>query len=200
MHGASNIILTPNTGAVLPVILQYPDFHATTPGERVTGVTYNLLTVRYSILSGHCRGGVNQNAWITKTMKPNFIALQLADSGSRTTIVDSALTQIEDYWNGALLSLYAGEGDFHRVVNDFVAATDTLHFDPLHFEVAAGDEYNLEFWHENGHGVYILPFSKDELGTNGLLVYHVELTADATVFYTGFAQIDESLCLIKMKS
>jgi len=201
MHGAGHLILEPNKGAVLPVILQYPDFHATNPGEGVTGVTYDLVLVRYAILSGHATG--NANSWLTKTLRASVIA-QVVDSGSRTTLVDAARVEANDWWNGALLTLSVGANTFHRVVNDFVAGTDTLHFDPLSFELAVADVYDLLFWDELGHGNYLMSFGRDEINTGGsvggLLVYHVQLIADETVLYNGSAQIHESLAITQKRS
>lgn len=50
----------------------------------------------------------------------------VADSGTTTTLVDNALTQVDDYWNGYKLFLveYATE----VLVTDFVASTDTITF------------------------------------------------------------------------
>ena len=52
----------------------------------------------------------------------------IADAGgSTTTLLDAALTEAADYWNGALLILTLGTlaGQF-RAVSDFVATSDTL--------------------------------------------------------------------------
>ena len=55
----------------------------------------------------------------------------VADSGTATTLVDSALTQVDDYWNGATIQFKSGTyGGFSAVVTDFVASTDTLTFAP----------------------------------------------------------------------
>lgn len=50
-----------------------------------------------------------------------------ADSGSTTTIVDNALTQADDYWNGGFAVITAGTnvGEI-RSISDFVAGTDTV--------------------------------------------------------------------------
>jgi len=50
-----------------------------------------------------------------------------ADSGTPTTLVDSALTQADDYWNGGFLAITAGTNAGEvRSVSDFVAGTDTV--------------------------------------------------------------------------
>ena len=50
-----------------------------------------------------------------------------ADSGSTTTLVDSALTQVDDYWNGGVLAITGGTNSGEvRLISDFDAATDTV--------------------------------------------------------------------------
>lgn len=52
-----------------------------------------------------------------------------ADSGTVTTLVDDALTQIDDYWNGGFITITAGTNyGMTRQVSDFVASSDTLTF------------------------------------------------------------------------
>lgn len=75
---------------------------------------------------------------------------QTADAGgSTTTLVDAALTEADDYWNGALCvfeddtTTAALQGHVAHV-KDFDAATDTLTFwSTLPAAVAAGDTYRL---------------------------------------------------------
>ena len=52
-----------------------------------------------------------------------------ADSGSTTTLVDNALTQIDDYWNNGNIELTKGGIVYTRKVKNFVAATDTITLD-----------------------------------------------------------------------
>lgn len=78
------------------------------------------------------------------------ITQQTADAGgSATTIVDAALTQADDYWNGAVgwfdgaTTTTALQGQFFHV-RDFDAATDTLTLaQSLPAAPAAGDAYYL---------------------------------------------------------
>jgi len=54
-----------------------------------------------------------------------------ADSGSTTTLVDTALTEADDYWNGYILKFTSGSNNgLEAIVTDFVASTDTLTFAP----------------------------------------------------------------------
>jgi hypothetical protein len=52
-----------------------------------------------------------------------------ADSGSITTLVDNALTQVDDYWNYGKISVTKDGVTYIRKVKDFVATTDTITFD-----------------------------------------------------------------------
>lgn len=52
-----------------------------------------------------------------------------ADSGSTTTLVDNALTQVDDYWNNGNIEITKSSVVYYRKVKDFVAATDTITLD-----------------------------------------------------------------------
>jgi len=52
-----------------------------------------------------------------------------ADSGSTTTLVDDALTQVDDYWNHGKIKITKATVVYWRVVKDFDAGTDTITFD-----------------------------------------------------------------------
>lgn len=57
----------------------------------------------------------------------NYQVEGTADSGSTTTLVDAALTQADDYWNGGYITITAGPNYGEtRIVLDFVAGTDTV--------------------------------------------------------------------------
>ena len=50
-----------------------------------------------------------------------------ADSGTTTTLVDSPLTQVNDWWNGYVLSVTGGTNvGYSRSVSDFVLSTKTI--------------------------------------------------------------------------
>ena len=71
---------------------------------------------------------------------------QTTDSGTTTTLVDSARTEVDDYWIGATLRVFTGNNKGAvRKITDFVAATDTLTFDALPNTMAAGDKYELSW-------------------------------------------------------
>ena len=66
-----------------------------------------------------------------------------ADSGTTTTMVDSALTQANDFWNGNILVFITGNNAGRAaVITDFVAASDAATFSPaMPNAVAASDGY-----------------------------------------------------------
>lgn len=68
-----------------------------------------------------------------------------ADSGTVRTVVDAALTESDDYWNGALLRWDTGpNAGLWSSIADFVASSDTLTFDEdLPNAVASGHTFTL---------------------------------------------------------
>ncbi len=68
-----------------------------------------------------------------------------ADSGSTTTLVDDALTQADDYWNGGYITFTSGKNYGEtRQVTDFTASSDTVTFSPaLPYAVDSTSKYRL---------------------------------------------------------
>ena len=65
------------------------------------------------------------SSWLSQGTAPT------ADSGTTTTLVDSVLTEADDYWNGSLLVFRSGTNQgYSAIVTDFDAASDTLTFTP----------------------------------------------------------------------
>mgnify|MGYP001574705589 CR=1 FL=1 len=96
----------------------------------------------------------------------HHILAAVADTGgSTTTIIDAALTQAADYWNGGLLVISSGGalGDV-RLISDFNATTDTLTvIRPFTSTPAIADTYDLhkfqpraitELWHLDDNSVW----------------------------------------------
>lgn len=80
----------------------------------------------------------NLNNWLGEGLTST------ADSGTTTTIVDAALTQNDDHWNGAILVFLDGtNAGFGRTVTDFDAATDTLTFSPPLGSAVTTEQYVL---------------------------------------------------------
>ncbi len=74
----------------------------------------------------------------------SLTATGTADSGSASTLVDNALTQIDDFWNYGRIEVTKAGVLYHRDVIDFVAGTDTVTFDvELPVAVANGDTYSI---------------------------------------------------------
>ena len=69
----------------------------------------------------------------------------VADSGTTTTLVDAALTQADDYFNGQAVVFTSGSNiGIARVITDFDAASDTITFAPaLLAAVASGHNYHI---------------------------------------------------------
>jgi hypothetical protein len=65
--------------------------------------------------------------------------------GSTTTMVDAALTEADDYWNGQVILFTSGSvANQSRLITDFDAATDTVTFAPaVAASVGAGITYEI---------------------------------------------------------
>ncbi|KKK53315.1 hypothetical protein LCGC14_3096020, partial [marine sediment metagenome] len=89
--------------------------------------------------------------WIQpNTIVVNTTTSGTVDSGTTVTLVDAVLTQSDDYWNLARLTITettdsgAPEGET-AVITDFTAVDDTLHFAALTVAPESGDAYTVEF-------------------------------------------------------
>ena len=68
----------------------------------------------------------------------------IVDSGTTTTIVDAALTEGDDYWNGFKITITSGANlNLLGVVTDFDAASDTLTVTAFPNAFVAAVTYNL---------------------------------------------------------
>lgn len=67
-----------------------------------------------------------------------------ADSGTISTLTDSALTQIDNYWTFGKIEITISGTIYKRRINSFASATDTLTYDvSLPESVIAGTPYTL---------------------------------------------------------
>jgi len=57
------------------------------------------------------------------------MVMGLADSGTTLTLVDAALTEVDDYWNFGIIEIVKAGILYRRNVFDFDAATDTVTLD-----------------------------------------------------------------------
>jgi len=105
-------------------------------GEAVSNVTQWLGNAVTSVTSGipdmnvvRINDGTNSAVVLGNWMdQGNF---QAAESGTTTTLVDVALTEADDHWNGSLLVFVSGgNAGFTATVTDFDAASDTVTFTP----------------------------------------------------------------------
>jgi hypothetical protein len=87
-----------------------------------------ILNTAYQRMCPWIFGGTecntNGNADLT-----SLTATGTADSGTTTTLVDNALTQIDDYWNFGQINIIKGGITYKRKVKDFNATTDTIILD-----------------------------------------------------------------------
>lgn len=87
-----------------------------------------------------------------------------ADSGSTTTLVDDALTQADDAWNGGFLTITNPGGpnyDATQKVSDFVASSDTVTTDAFNHAHTTSSNYRMTV----GTGIV----ASDKMSITGLL-------------------------------
>lgn len=101
-----------------------------------------------------------------------------ADSGTTTTLVDDALNQAEDYWNGSRIKITdSTDGTVYwGWVTNFVAATDTVTFSPTcSFDVDDTDAYELGVAaQEERNGKYTLVFKERMFTAVGSTIYFTD--------------------------
>jgi len=142
----------------------------------------------------HTVSGV-EHAWY----QPNYIVESTsytgtADAGGDTdTIIDAELTQANDYWNNALVTITettdhnAPEGET-AVVSDFAAATDEITLaTALSAGVDAGDTYTVDFGTLIDRSYYGLDFDgvNDEVTFPAQVIPTSEFTVSLWVKGTG---------------
>ena len=89
-----------------------------------------------------------------------FVDHTTTAAGTTTTVVNSGLTQPDDYWNGFKITITSGDNiNLLGVVTDFDAATDTLTVTAFPNVVASGVTYTLS------GPLYAMMASYDNLGT-----------------------------------
>lgn len=77
------------------------------------------------------------------------------DSGTTSTLVDSALTEADDYWNGGMLSVELSSNSWEKArIDDFDAGTDTitvLSEDAFSEAPASGENYEIALWDKSSY-------------------------------------------------
>jgi len=98
----------------------------------------DTVDVNLERISGGTTGADNIDRWAR-----SFTDGTADSGGSATTMIDNALTQADDYWNGMLCLWRSGTNiGLGRVIKDFDAATNTVTFDkPLPAAVQSSDQY-----------------------------------------------------------
>jgi len=113
----------------------------------------------------------------------SLTAAGTADSGSTTTLVDNALTQVDDYWNHGKIKITKATVDYWRVVKDFVAGTDTVTLDvAMPFAIDTDCTYVIfkgcdKTWDVCGGGSAWGPSGNNQANFGGCI--HVSKKADA---------------------
>ncbi len=94
-------------------------------GTIVTATTAGRPNVNISALDD----STNAAAVLSDMLKDGVVGT--ADSGTSTTIVDSARTEANDRWNGSMIVITSGASAGQaRIITDFVASSDTITFAP----------------------------------------------------------------------
>lgn len=97
-------------------------------------------SIDYYILKKVGQGIMRRRADASATYQVNGTA----DSGTTTTLVDDALTQADDFWNGGFITITAGTNyGMTRQITDFIAATNTLVFDAFPKPIDNTSQYRL---------------------------------------------------------
>lgn len=119
----------------------------------------------------------------------------VADSATANTLVDSILTEADDYWNGYQIQIIAGTGSGQvRTVSDFDAANDRITVSE-NWSVTPDNTsvYSLcNKWTEIGKGIYDISFSASELDALGSFVYQVTEGEANYLDYNGCVLIESN--------
>jgi len=106
-----------------------------------------------------------------------------ADSGTTTTLVDNALTQVDDYWNYGNIEITKGSITYYRKVSDFDAGTDAVTLD-VELPVAVDNTCTYviykgcdQTWNTCGANVAWGPSADNELNFGGCI--HITSKLDA---------------------
>lgn len=122
-------------GAVpTPAITGVPDVNVTHAADStVVTDTFGAFTVELQSALNDSIGGAAMTDTAVRRLRAVEGGADLVTSaaGTVTTLVDSTLTQANDYWNGMIVEFLSGANvGITRWITDFDAATDTLTFAP----------------------------------------------------------------------
>jgi len=141
----AGIILNTNTDAVTAISGWEPDSHGvdTTNAnfDRVQFIFTNIdhANIRIYLSPAGSSNGTTEDPTAQGTAVFDYAQVKLgtatgtatgtADSGTTTTLVDSALTQVDDFWNYGDITITKSGTIYKRKVSDFDAAGDEITFD-----------------------------------------------------------------------
>jgi len=128
--------LTPNTAfskGDMVVLTGGKVAKAAANAANVLGVMAESITAADNPTAGITYGKVYDNPFNIYRCSFADQTDSTATGGTTTTLSDTGLaTSNDDYWNGALLYVYAGtNAGCIRTVTDYVGGTDTLHFQAM---------------------------------------------------------------------
>lgn len=128
--------LTPNTAfskGDMVVLTNGKVAKAAANAANVLGVMAESITAADNPTAGITYGKVYDNPFNIYRCSFSDQTDSTATGGTTTTLIDTGLdTSNNDYWNGALLYVYAGtNAGCIRTVTDYVGGTDTLHFQAM---------------------------------------------------------------------
>jgi len=128
--------LTPNTAfskGDMVVLTDGKVAKAAANAANVLGVMAESITAADNPTAGITYGKVYDNPFNIYRCSFADQTDSTATGGTTTTLIDTGLaTSDNDYWNGALLYVYAGtNAGCIRTVTDYVGSTDTLHFQAM---------------------------------------------------------------------
>lgn len=131
-----NYELTPNTAfskGDMVVLTNGKVAKAAANAANVLGVMAESITAADNPTAGITYGKVYDNPFNIYRCSFSDQTDSTATGGTTTTLIDTGLaTSDNDYWNGALLYVYAGtNAGCIRTVTDYVGGTDTLHFQAM---------------------------------------------------------------------
>ena len=107
-------------------------------GTAVGANTAGIPTVDIVRITNATNPANTLSAWLQTSVNG------IADSGTTTTMVDAALSQADDAWNGAMLLFKTGTNSgYSAVVTDFDAASDTITFAPSVPNAVTTENYTL---------------------------------------------------------
>lgn len=107
----------------------------------ITGGQHHTFQIGADVNAAYIAGGAT-SATILNRYWGSAVVTGTADSGTATTMVDAARTEIDDYWNGSLLVFTSGGNQYQaRRITDFDNASSTITFSPAASDGVTTENY-----------------------------------------------------------